>query len=390
MTVKLKMKMNWDRAIIAGGILLLLVMLGQSLLVTRREAARNPTTAADSPSGLSVFYALKERLNPGGATSQRRALFKESDLASYEIYFLLSPKLPPTAREDKLLLDWVEGGGELIVAFHDEDTHERVKTYLARAGISAFVNEWSGFRNGETLKAESPREPAASPGRPQFLFPAPGKDSESYEFYSRLRFQDALCYQTSVDCYVREGRIGKGRVIAFAGIAPFANGLIGRSDNRKLAVRLALTGNSAAFDDYHLLMTEKTWADFVTDPSIILPMLGLLIGVLLYFFFGTGDYDEVGLRAPQARPRRSYHALNKQILRNVLGDSKSIQEAAERHLKFLERLLPRERERLQKIAAEMAKESAQQDASSSQVSSKFARRLVLFHYNWLKSRGRSS
>jgi len=43
----------------------------------------------------------------------------------------------------------------------------------------------------------------------------------------------------------------KGHVIAIAGVPPFANALLARADNPKLAARLALATEHSAFDEFH-------------------------------------------------------------------------------------------------------------------------------------------
>jgi hypothetical protein len=322
----MKRRISLDQLIVVGGIIAILLMW--ALANTKRYAvgSKFPLTGSSSPAGVSVFFELKESLQKSSSVSLRRPILKETDLANFQTLFILSP------------------------------------------AIRAFVGEAPNFTDSVATNAVSKDKHG--------LF----AQNESYSFYSRLRFQDDICFQNSADCYVRSGKSGSGDVTVFAGLPPFANGLIGREQNTALASRLALSSGRIAFDDYHLLATEKTLGDFLTDPGIVGPVLGLLIGIFLYFFFGGGEFEEEVARASTGQKVRSLHSLNREILRAVVGEKRSMQEACVKHAQFLERLMPRDREQIQKLLKGLV---------SSELSGiTTAKRLVRFHQNWLKSRGR--
>jgi hypothetical protein len=364
-----------ETILLAGAAALILLSFTNRLVDSVNERAGRAITETPTGNGLRGFVELKNTLAAASVTQWRRALLNSSDLEPFDTYYLLSPKRPLSKREEKLLLDWVKEGGRLVVSFEDNVAAAQIAPFLNLAGINAFMTEQPDFENGKSQSVVATDDSTLI------------KAGESYQFYALLGFRDGECLVKKERCFLREGAIGKGRLIAFAGVPPFANGLLGLADNPKLATRLALSSGHSAFDEFHQFLTEKSLADFLLDPSILFPLLGFFTITLLYFFFGTGDLQERDLEIERpGLPTASYHALNRMIVQQAFAGGSS--KAGEKlggaagfrnwQTRALLRLLPRGNEELKTQIEELS-------GASDEIAS---RRLIEFHRNWLKGRGR--
>jgi hypothetical protein len=327
------------------------------------------TTIAPGAAGVGVFFELKNKLLKNSAVRIRRPILEPASLQGLQS--LLSPQIKPSDRETKLLKDWVRAGGTLVVSFLNAEAYQRVQTLITDAGVTEPPETMSAFENSTaaTVWPSIDRH---------FL-----KAGESYEFYSYLSYQGASCVQLKQPCYVLEGQMGRGRVFVFAGLVPFSNGLIDHLNNLQLASRLALFTGRSGFDEYHLMIGEKTLTDLLQDPHFVLPVLGFLVGLFIFFFFGTSDFDEHSVSVPARPLRRSFHSLNRNLIQKVVNAPHSMSEAGQLHRKLLTRLLPEGRLEIDQIAERSDKHLDGPDDELTLVTE-----LIEFHKKWLKSRGR--
>jgi hypothetical protein len=357
-----------DRRILAILLVGLLLSWLGSTIATKRENSANALTEAGVPDGYRYFFQFKNKLEQHSATRWRRPILKAGDLKSFQSYFLIAPKRPLSAHEGKALIDWVKAGGNLVVSFEDAAVIKRLQAWSVENGIKLpNADEFKEFQNGTATEVESA-------GASRF-----SAADEKYSFYSYLRFQDAQCASYRESCYIREISVGAGSVVVFAGITPFANAMIERGDNAKLAARLAYWSKNAAFDEFHQFLTEKTLTDMLMDTKISLPLMGFLIMTLFYFLFGSVDLADPVLRKVRHRALTTYQALGTEVVRRAITASPTGMSNASRwHAAVLGRLLRFERGRIDEIENSNKKSNGQALAVA----------LIRFHKNWLTVRGK--
>jgi hypothetical protein len=357
-----------DRSILAFLIFGILFYWGASIGLTRRQAAVNAITQTGIPEGYRYFFEFMNRTEGVSAGRWRRPLLDATDLKPDGTFFLVSPKRPLSSHEAKALTDWVRNGGRLVLTFRDEPAAKRLRDWLEDNHLHLpEIEEMPGFTNGAATEVE---------GTGGSRFTAKG---EKYWFYSYLGFKDSLCDSNPENCYIREISLGRGQIVAMAGVPPFANGMIERADNAKLAARLAYWSRASVFDEFHQFLTEKSLGDMASEPKILLPLVGFLIMTMFYLFFGSGDLTAKEFRKPRPRPLTTYHALGTEVLRRaVSSDGGGMRDAADWHAGAICHLMPAEAGSVGEITGKM-------DADGGRTA---ALNLIRFHKNWLTLRGK--
>lgn len=341
-----------------------------------RQEGRVARTDSNTPTGIKVFVDLEEKLRADSTTQWRRPFLKADDLERFDALFIVAPKIALSTREEDFVLEWVAKGGHLVLSAENDEGVKRVSRFLTRAQISDLIDETPGFKNGKAV-TYSPKDDSG-------FF----RKGETYTAYSPVRFQDSNCLSDPGTCWSREGSYEGGTVTLFLGLPPFANAMIDRTDNRRIAARLALATKRAAFDEYHLLVTEKTTGDLLVDPAFALPLIGMLLGIFLYFIAG-GEGDGAAVESSSNRGRKkkasSWQDFGRRVLSKTLERPGTLREAVLRQARFFSALAPRERENIESIVERIqSPPSGGDDAMAAQV----ALRLTLHHQNWLKSKGR--
>lgn len=367
--------MNRDRStLLLGGFVTLLVMAWFVFqLESSREEARVARADSNTPTGLKVFTDLTDELRPSSTTQWRRPFLKKEDLERFDTLYVVAPRVSMSDREEELVLEWVREGGHLVVSAENEIGVKRLSRFISKAGISSLIDETPGFKNGKPVEY-TPKDDIG------FL-----KKGETYFAYSPVRFQDSVCLGDPALCWSREAPYEKGAVTLFLGLPPFSNAMIDRGDNRRLAARLALGGGRTAFDEYHLMVTEKTTGDLFVDPAFALPLLGLLIGVLLYFVAG-GETETVAVRTRANRRAKasSWREFGRRVLAKTLSTRDgALRDAVLRQARSFAALAPREREAIETIV-----KPVEAPRSDDGLAARVAMKLTLHHQNWLKSKGR--
>lgn len=365
--------MKLDRTVlILGSFLTIVVMLWFIVQIGKsREEGRLSRSDSNTSTGVKVFSDLIENLRPNSATSWRRPFLNLEDLDHFDTIFLVAPRIPLSSREEDILVEWIAEGGHLVVTAEDEEGLDRIRSILHEASFTKLIDETPGFKQGVATSYEPKNDSS-------YL-----KKGESYEAYSPLRFQDSICLADEGTCWSRESELDDGKVTLFLGIPPFANAMISRADNKRLAARLALESKRVAFDEYHLLVNEKTTSDLLFDPAFALPMLGMLLGILLYFV--AGGEEEVSMLASPARKKRpsSWREFGRRVVQRTLERPGVLREAVLRHGKFFAGLAPKEREEIDEIVRPLTS-----GPTDDGLAAKVGLQLALHHQTWLKNKGR--
>src|SRR4051794_21969840 len=109
-----------DRSLLVLLLVGILFYWAATIGLTKRQTAVNAITQAGIPDGYRYFYDFMNGVTNLSAGRWRRPVLDEADLRSYQTFFLVSPKRPLSDHEAKVLTEWVENGGKLVLSFRDE------------------------------------------------------------------------------------------------------------------------------------------------------------------------------------------------------------------------------------------------------------------------------
>lgn len=212
------------------GALVLAILVAFALRGSSEQDSPDHRTDSDAPNGASALPQLAQAL--GHPTATIRGAFSP-DLG-IGVLFVLSPQVPFSPSEVKLVTDYVSGGGTLVYAAERGDPRLDAALNVARrpllvGGEATTAGPMlAGLRRVAGAPAVVPLAPSTSQA---VLLRSPG--------------QEALAI---------EERIGRGRAFVLADPLPLCNGQLGQADNGRLAadlVSLASGDRSVAFDEFH-------------------------------------------------------------------------------------------------------------------------------------------
>ena len=333
------------------------------------------STMTQSGRGLSLFQALTTTPPAHGGRRLGTALLTPKALAGIDTLLVNSPLSALTKHEADVIARFVDGGGTLWLGFHDEESRQRLDAVVKAVDGDLPVGANKAFA-AFTTEAVA----AASPGGDPL---PPLAAAETYAFYSPVVMDDALCARARLACFYRTWTHGAGRVVAVAGLPPLANAMLQRGDNGLLAARLAATGGTFGFDEYHHYFSDKSLADLLLEPTFTVPLVGLIAVILLFLAFGDDELrqDERETARPQAGAGRSYHELGAGVLAGVLTSPRRRGAALARQAGFLRRRYP--------VDGGLLDEGHGQDAPGSAADAgRAARALLRAHGQILRRQGR--
>lgn len=286
------------------------------------------TSYGSSPSGLSVFYELGQDVSPGVLQRMTRAVLSEDELASLDYFLLLAPIAPISKREAELIRTAVLQGTFLVMSFHTREQHARLAPVFSALETTVRLEPVQDFENGVPEQVIAKADSALlEANRPYF-------------FYSRFKLGGSRCRRSRIECFYQEFELPEGGKFAVvAGVPPLANGLIGRGANRRIAYQM-LQSDQVKLDEYHHLFAETSLGELLTFPEFILPIVGMIIGIILFFLFGYTPlrFEESGVAPAAFGP--SHHDLYLGIVSGVLGQHEGARDGLEFHRKILARLHP--------------------------------------------------
>lgn len=204
-----------------------LVAFAESLYQTESTV---PSITNERPAGVSVYFRYLTELGLGP-----RALRQFDVLPAGATILAIGPlEAPPTKAETKRLAAWVRSGGRLVLAGMPSGL------LLDGLGLSGAPSQ------GATGSLVAPALPSALAAGVSRI--APGGD--------RLRAKApewVAQYADEAGSVVLSAVEGSGTVVWLAGSDALTNAGIGKADNARLAVLLAVTGRGPVyFDEYHL------------------------------------------------------------------------------------------------------------------------------------------
>lgn len=338
------------------------------------ENTRQGTVTAFSQRafGSSILFDLFRRHDKPVHLKQQVWL-KASDTNGFSTIAIFSPSTPISWMEVKVLKEFVKNGGKLIVSAHSDSTVRVISPLVREFGTELVTKPDLSFKNGQMNPATAESD--------SDLF----RKNDLYHFYSATQFDVPTCPKSQMDCYVKVLRYEKGSVTVILGLPPVANALIGFVANRQVAFRM-LTFGPLVIDEYHHFFSDKTFWDLMKKPAFGLTIVGIILTLLLYFFFAYTPFHEQTQVAPRELPSRSYHDLNRGLLRQILKQSERDPSVLEEHAQFIVRAFPADRDELRKVLSAILDT---RDGKSSGAILDRARRLAAAHLNWLRNKGRT-
>lgn len=304
----------------AAALLFLGALLANELV--RSEARKvAPTSYAKNGLGVSVFFRWLREEAPAEVATLEAALLHKEQLAGRRGYALFSPAQPVSELKQKLLDEFVRGGGTLLLSAHNEQTLAMLRPLLSKFELKPDIEEDRNFRNGEPTLATS--EHAIGHFQPR----------ETYAFYSMWRFRG--CRLFTVECYALQASHFGGQVYLFLGLPPVANGLLLKQHNHRFARRLAPSLLPLAVDEFDHFYSNRELLDLALTPTFALPAAGMLLAYLLFMLFAE---HPIRVESPlKSRRARSFHQAGHGVLEAaVAGD-----EGRRRALRYLAGALER-------------------------------------------------
>ncbi len=341
--------------------------------VTQAKRLGLSTAYSAGPQGFSILYRLMNLAQDESAALQRVAVFTEDQLADRHALLILGPALPLSARETSILVGYVHKGGNIVLSFTEEKEVRMVEKLLSTADFALKIKTYPNFENGSVTRIK--------PADSRWIFEA----DRPYDFYSNVVFDQSACSvgAPTLDCFLKQKQLGKGRIIALLGFPPFSNALIRRADNAAATLALVREYPRIALDEYRHFFTDKTLADLLMQPAFTLPIAGMIVGVILFFLFGHTDFGFSTAAATRARTKRSesgsMHETNSLILQGFITRYGGASQGIGSQVQFMQKLFPDAAKRIGQMAGN-------NDGRDGELAS--ASRLIQLHRDLLREQGK--
>lgn len=235
------------------------------------------------------------------------------------VLLVLSPRIPFSSHEARVLRDQISRGLKVYFSFHDKTSALAVSQSLNLLGLD-FTESFEAnpqFTSGQIEEVFSPSSFA------NFT------KGQSYGFYSPYVIPGMTCEMERFLCFVREKQLGRGEVTVVAGLFPAAGSMLRVEGNQKFTTLLAAEAGPLYVDRYHLLQGDRDWKDLMSEPFFLFPMATILLGMMAYMIWGAESLPTQGyrvlalIRPGQQRTRPvtadSWHALSRRILQKTLS-----------------------------------------------------------------------
>ncbi|HMO17065.1 MAG TPA: hypothetical protein PKA63_00395 [Oligoflexia bacterium] len=359
-----------QRIILAGVVVIsffILIFLSQN----KNYAIKHNTATAFSSnsSGLSIFHdfaslAFKEKL-----FIQKGAFLNELDLREISTIIIFSPKLPISEREILFLSKFVKEGGVLLLSATSKNDFDLYSGLFSSLGIKASAKDYPDYKWG---KLEGRREDDES-----IFF----REDEEYEFYSSIHVSVSSPKPVRSEVFSTSIKVDNGYVELYAGLPLISNSMIGRSDNRNIAMRILEREGRIVIDEYRHHFTEKTVSDLLKTPSFFVPIFGMCLLVFVFLLFSDPGHLEYKKRIID-RNVSQYHDLNYGVLLGLWKSKGLMGEAVRLQGKYISKKFPNRSGDVELLAGNIDKADIDEQSVLN-----VAKKLLLIHKKELRDRG---
>ena len=276
------LELRWTEQLLIGLIVLSIFLI---YFIAEREEDQTTSEAAVTrgQGALSLDRLTKYAASSNGVLEvhawRKPTNFAEdlpSESPDQQSLMFLGLRMRPSAREMKLLEQFLpEEARQIVISGHDDPSELVMESFASAMGLQLKLTRNPNFENFAPVRITST------------VNDWPFREGEVYEFYSRSRFQSPACEAHPVHCYMVVAPWHKAQAVFMTGLPIFSNGLLGREDNAKLALRILEGRRQVYVDEYHHYFSERTWWDLAREPLFAFPATIFGLALLLYAFFGS-------------------------------------------------------------------------------------------------------
>lgn len=410
-----------QRFLLAGLLLLMAVVyMFAKYYLPQSELQGQATSFSQAANGTSVMIEYLKK-SPKNQVSTLLQNYLEVDLARFDLLTLVDPGMSLSKEEVTRLMQWVIPGGtvyinlptpKLIKRVVEEeevwmvdalpDNLEAEKRKSVEEYVSPYLTAGALGAGGEILRTilidgyvrnnsirlkvnpyyENLKSDSVITAQGVDFFPSLGE----FEFYSTMVFDDPLCTdENRLPCYVKSIPVKKGQLVVSLGLSPLSNYFLAQSQNTSALFELEKRYSKIAIDEYRHFFLKKTMAEFLTEPSIVLPLLGLLVLTFLYLFFafhptlGMPKEDEIHIN----KGKESLDSLAARMNLDLLQNKNGRQSAWHYQISRLKKIFPEKKEKLDDIE----KTIDQSDFPKKEDFLVNSQQLIKLHQKWNQERG---
>lgn len=300
------------------------------------EKKKYSTTSVFSATsgGLRIFHDYANAIRLGSIKPAKSAFLSSEVLDNYDALLILSPRREISSREARFVANFLKKGGFVFLSFHDEDSWEMLDALRDELKLTSEVQPIGDFENQKAIEI--------TPAESNELF----RKGKHYTFYSRLGFKSSTCSHNDLSCYVLRENIGEGTLFVMSGLPVISNVLITKTDNAFFAFELVHRYKRILVDEYRHFFTDKTVSDLLLTPSFTIPILGMVVGALLFFLFGRTEFQFLTPQWVEPKTRRQQHSMNEKILLGFLHKNNTFEAAVLEQARYLEHLFPDRKEQI--------------------------------------------
>ena len=296
-------------------ILIALGLVAQQQYISSLKKYDSVNIYSGQSGGVNIFSLLSKKINKTNVQINKKAFHAPVEISNPpQILMILSPKIEVSKKESEFLADFVAKGGKLFLSAATLQEFKHIRHLTKLFAESVEVEENTKYKNGiiETLTINSESELT--------------QNVSEFGIYSPLIFKDSK-ENNSFEKFFKELDYQKGTVYLNVGLPLFANGLLDYKQNKHFAFNLIENNPIILIDEYHHLFFEKTYWDLVCEPSITLPLVGMLILVVIFLLFS--DSTKIDHTASNKQAELNYHKLNTQLIHGIWF-SRSLQSDAQK------------------------------------------------------------
>jgi hypothetical protein len=314
-----------------------------------------------NPNGLFLFKQFFSGIKKMKVLGE--PILNLAQLIEYDVYILVNPQSQFSSRENKILREYVQKGGHLILSFSQKKNKNQFSSLLPPYLRSLSTKDDEDFKNFKSLSLLQEED--------ENYF----KQNRTYSFYSYFYFSGEGC-PGKASCFVRTKDHFRGKVTLIAGLSPFSNSLISREDNISFIQNLLKDAKTVLIDDFRHFQTDKTFIDLLITPSFVVPLFMMVVMGLLYFVFGFNKLHLTDIKKPQSPKASSMNEFNTLFIDGVIQKGQGQVEVVKEQAQYLAKIYPDSKTELEQYYRRITISNCK----------KIAKELIQFHQSQLKGK----
>ncbi len=287
-------------------------------------------TNSKSPLGLSIaktYLSDQVQLN-------KKAFHDYLDLKAYDMIAVHSPKFPLSLYEIETLKTYAYEGGNLLFTALTEDDYKRlnlqslVATKETKKSGDKYVKAAKDktFKNGETTEMPWPgMQTIKHYSAIHWVEVIEKKDLKDNKEKNKSYLDPEEVHLVHNPEYLLQWPLGRGSVTVLLGVPPYANSMLQFSENQDFLKLLKRQYPNIMWDVYHHYVKQAGLSDLFKDIQVVVPILGFVLFVLLYFFMSPQKTIENTEQENEQIP--SYHEFYEGLFSSLFKYDKGREDA---------------------------------------------------------------